>query len=105
MCVSIVVLVAIKKKVSLSSGFSNMVACVCAVFSLVEHVVWFALGTRRSIEARGHSKDRRLFATGVGVESHTHVVFTTFALVLLAHANASKDEDEDELGAPDPSHG
>lgn len=95
MCASITDLVANKK---------NMEAWVLVVFSLVEHVVWFALGTGCSIEARGHSKDRTLLATGVGVESHTHVV-STFALVLLAHTNASKDEDEDELGAPDPSHG
>ena len=76
------------------------------LFSLVEHVVWLALGTRCSIEARGHSKDCTLLATIVGAESHAHAhAVTTFALVLLAHANASKDEDEDELGAPDPGHG
>ena len=77
------------------------------LFSLVEHVVWLALGTRCSIEARGHSKDCTLLATIVGhshAHAHTHAV-TTFAPVLLAHANASKNEDEDELGAPDPGHG
>ena len=77
-----------------------------AMFSLVEHVVWFALGTWSSIEARGHSKDRTLLTTIVGHHSHSHAhTVTTFGLVLLAHANASKDEDEDELCAPDPGHG
>ena len=83
-----------------------MFVSVRALLSLVEHVVWFALGTWCSIEARGHSKDCTLLAAIVGAVTHAHAhAVSTFALVLLAHADASKDEDEDELGAPDPGHG
>ena len=106
MCVSIVSLGPIRKGSPLSEGFLNMSVCMLVLFSLVEHVVRFALGTRCSIEARGHSKDRTLLTTIAGAISHTHAhVVTTFGLELLAHANANKHEHEDNLGSPDPCHG